>query len=128
MKKTIKILIAIAVLLLVVGAVLACKFLIERNCDDNNWNNDKSYSDISADGDIDDTAEGSTEKATVKPITYEQYNELTADKQEEYYNSFETVEDFFAWYNQAKQEFENNQNYIDINGEGDINLGDISQD
>jgi hypothetical protein len=42
-------------------------------------------------------------------LTFEEYNNLSAEEQEEYFNSFENVEDFFAWYNKAKQEYEEEQ-------------------
>ena len=56
-------------------------------------------------------------------LTYEEYNAMTAEEQEEYFNSFKTVEDFFAWYNKAKQEFEANQDYTEIGGDGNIDIG-----
>lgn len=61
-------------------------------------------------------------------LTYEQYNALSAEEQEEYFHSFDTVEEFFAWYNKAKQEYENNQDYIEIGGNQDINIGETGQD
>ena len=61
-------------------------------------------------------------------LTYEQYNALSAEEQEEYFNSFETVDDFFAWYNKAKQEYENNKDYIEVGGNQDINIGETGQD
>ena len=68
------------------------------------------------------------EHKSEQALTYEQYNALSAAEQEEYFNSFETVDDFFAWYNKAKQEYENNQNYIEIGGNQDINIGETGQD
>ena len=57
-------------------------------------------------------------------MTYEEYNALSAEEQEAYFNSFDTVDDFFVWYNKAKQEYEANQDYIEVGGDGNINIGD----
>ena len=57
-------------------------------------------------------------------LTYEQYNELSAAEQEEYFYSFNTVEDFFAWYNKVKEEYEKNQEYTEIDGDGNISIGE----
>lgn len=57
-------------------------------------------------------------------LTYEQYNALSAEEQEEYFNSFDTIDDFFAWYNQAKQEYEDSQEYIEIGDGSDITIGE----
>lgn len=59
----------------------------------------------------------------IRNMTYEQYNALSAEEQEEYFNSFKSVEDFFAWYNKAKKEYEENQDYTEIGGDGNIDLG-----
>ena len=57
-----------------------------------------------------------------KPLTYEEYNALSATEQEKYFNSFATMEEFFAWYNLAKQEFEDSQDRVEVGGDGDINI------
>lgn len=38
-------------------------------------------------------------------MTYEKYNAMTGEQQYEFYQSFDTPEDFFAWYNAAKAEY-----------------------
>jgi hypothetical protein len=58
-------------------------------------------------------------------MTYEEYNALSAEEQQEYFNSFDNIDDFFAWYNQAKKEYEDAQDRIEINGSSDINIGGI---
>ena len=95
MNKIKKILIALAAIILVVGVIVVCELLIQRQSN--------------------------------LGMTYEQYNALSAEEQEEYFNSFDTVEEFFAWYNQAKQEYENNQDYIDVGGNNDINVGETGK-
>ena len=92
MNKIKKILIAMAVLILLVGAVVGGELLRQHIARSN--------------------------------LTYEEYNAMTAEEQEEYFHSFKTVEDFFAWYNKAKQEYEANQNYTEIGGDGNINIGE----
>ena len=56
-------------------------------------------------------------------MTYEEYNALTAEEQEKHFYSFDSVEDFFAWYNKAKAEYEKNQDYTEIGGDGEIDIG-----
>ena len=68
------------------------------------------------------------EHKSEQTMTYEQYNELSAEEQEAFFNSFETVDDFFTWYNKAKQEYENNQDYIEIGGDQDINIGEMGKE
>lgn len=63
--------------------------------------------------------------ATRHNMTYEEYNALSAEEQQEYFNSFDNIDDFFAWYNQAKKEYEDAQDRIEINGSSDINIGGI---
>jgi flagellar basal body-associated protein FliL len=92
MNRTKKILIALAVLVLIVGVVVACVLLWGQP----SWRN----------------------------LTYEEYNALSAEEQEEYFYSFETIGDFFAWYNQAKKEYEDSQDYIEVGGDSDITIGE----
>lgn len=95
MNKTKKILIAIAVLVLIVGAVVGFE-LLRQHIESRN-------------------------------MTYEQYNALSAEEQEEYFNSFKSVEDFFAWYNKAKAEYEASQDYTEIGSDGNIDIGETGK-
>lgn len=58
-------------------------------------------------------------------ITYEAYLALTAEEQEEYSASFPSVDDFFAWLDQAKAEYdataptEDNDGFIVEEGVGE---------
>ena len=61
-------------------------------------------------------------------LTYEEYNALSAEEQEAYFNSFDTIEDFFAWYNKAKAEYEASQDYTEIGGDGNLNIGESEND
>ncbi len=60
-------------------------------------------------------------------MTYEQYNAMSAEEQEKFFHLFDTVEEFFAWYNKAKQEYEDNQDYTEIGGDGNINIGETEK-
>ena len=130
MRKTIKIIIALVALTLTVGVITSCGEVVDRDLDGESRVDGHSevYSEDGSDSGSGSAAESSVESGdesvTVNAMTYEQYNALSATEQEAFYNSFDTVEDFFAWYNQAKQEYENNQNYIDAGGKPEINFGD----
>lgn len=53
-------------------------------------------------------------------VTYEEYIAMSGEEQQNFYNTFAKPEDFFAWYNAAKAEYDANQNYIEVDGEIDI--------
>ena len=40
-----------------------------------------------------------------EPLTYEEFVELSGTEQREYFDTFASIEDFFAWYEQAKEEY-----------------------
>jgi flagellar basal body-associated protein FliL len=63
-----------------------------------------------------------------REMTYEEYNALSAEEQEAYFNSFDTIEDFFAWYNKAKAEYEASQDYTEIGGDGNLDIGEAEND
>ena len=56
---------------------------------------------------------------------YEWYLNLSPQKQQEYFESFDNPDAFFAWFNNAKAEYEASREYIDINGNPNIDLGEI---
>lgn len=74
----------------------------------------------------DDNPFTGTEPVTTAPqwgiLTYEEYNALSAEEQESYFNSFATTEEFFDWYNLAKQEYEDAQDRVEIDGDGDLDV------
>ena len=55
-------------------------------------------------------------------MTYEKYIAMSPEEQQAYYKSFPSATEFFNWYNAAKEKYEAEQNYIEVDGE--INLGD----
>lgn len=77
-------------------------------------------------GTADSTAEGRPTGPS-QLLTYEAYHALSGEKQQEYFNSFSSVEAFFAWYNEAKAIYEEEQGRVEISG-SDINIGDIVGD
>ena len=59
-------------------------------------------------------------------ITYEEYNALSGEEQEAYFNTFPSVESFFEWYNAAREEYEKNNTAIEI-GDGTIDIGNFGK-
>lgn len=57
--------------------------------------------------------------------TYEEYIALSGDEQYAYYQQFESASAFFEWYNQAKLEYEESQDRIEIGGDDSIDIGEI---
>jgi len=57
-------------------------------------------------------------------MTYKQYIELSAAEQAAFRKTFDSISDFFAWYNAAKAEYDAQNPGIDI-GDGSIDLEDI---
>lgn len=58
-------------------------------------------------------------------LTYEEYNALSAEEQYAYFLSFDSIEEYFAWYNQAKQEYEDEQDRTEIGSGGSVDIGGI---
>lgn len=55
-----------------------------------------------------------------KRLSYEEYSALSGEEQREYFETFQSVEDFFAWYEKAKDEY--------IASHPDAELGDLEID
>ena len=58
-------------------------------------------------------------------MTYEQYEAMSGEEQEAFFNTFSNPADFFAWYAQAKAEYEAQNPSIEIGGNGNIDIGEI---
>ena len=56
--------------------------------------------------------------------SFEQYNAMSPEEQYAFFCTFSSMEDFVAWYNNAKAEYEAAHPGIDI-GDGNIDIGDI---
>lgn len=61
----------------------------------------------------------------ITKCTYEEYHAMTAETQKKFFEEFDSVEDFFEWYNDAKAKYEKENGAIEI-GDGEINVGDIA--
>ena len=59
-------------------------------------------------------------------LTYEEFWAMSGKEQQAYYESFDSVDDFFAWYNAAKAEHEAAHPGIDA-GDGEIDLGELGK-
>lgn len=57
-------------------------------------------------------------------MTYEKYNSMSGDDQMAFFSTFASVEDFVTWYNAAKEKYEAENPYIEIEG-GEIDLDSI---
>ena len=57
--------------------------------------------------------------------TWEEYQAMTPAEQEALYDRFDSVSDFFTWYNAAKEKYEESQNVIEIGPDGSVDLGDL---
>ena len=56
---------------------------------------------------------------------YERYMNSSAEDQEKFYNSFSSPTEFFAWFNKAKQEYEDSRNTTEVNGDTNVDLGNL---
>lgn len=61
---------------------------------------------------------------TANTTTYEQYNNMSGDAQQDFMESFDSIESFVAWYNAALAEYEAVSNPIEIT-DGVIDLGEL---
>lgn len=75
-------------------------------------------------------SEDASEEESLPPVkepdtsmTYAEYIELSAEEQQAHFESFASVDDFFAWYNAAKKEYDDEQSRVEVSG--DIDIGDI---
>lgn len=55
-------------------------------------------------------------------MTYEEYISMSPENQQKYMQSYENMEDFFAWYNNAKAKYDEENAGIEI--DGSIDIGD----
>ena len=65
------------------------------------------------------------EDETPRYLSYVEYNALSGEDQEAYFNTFDNIEDFVAWYNAAKQEYESSVTQIEIGDDGAVDLEDL---
>lgn len=66
---------------------------------------------------------GEPPTAPDRKTTYEEYMAMTPEQQQDFFESFPSVQAFMEWYNDAKAEYEASKDGIIIDG-GDIDIGD----
>ncbi len=66
-----------------------------------------------------------TTSQSPKAITYEEYEAMSAEEQQAYYLSYSDPMDFFAWYNDAKAEYDAQNPGIEIGPGGSVDIGDF---
>ena len=57
-------------------------------------------------------------------VSYEEFAAMSGTEQKAYYDTFASIEEFFAWYNEAKAAYEAAHPDSELPG-GDIDLGDL---
>lgn len=87
---------------------------------------DETQPTTPASGDAETTVPTGT--TSVEPVTgntaFEQYEAMSAEQQRAYMMTFETMEDFFDWYNKAKAEYDALHPDIEIS-DGKVDLGQL---
>lgn len=59
-------------------------------------------------------------------MTYRKFHDMTPSQQQAYVESFESLDAFFLWYAEAQEQYEKENPPIIIDGNGEINLGEIA--
>ena len=77
----------------------------------------------SSSSDKDEETSGKDEPDVPAPLTYEEYNAMSREDQQAYFESFDNMQDYFEWYNDALAKYESEQEKIE--GDGPIDIGDI---
>lgn len=112
---------------------------IEDSTENKNEIEDKSENSTESKNEIKDKSEDSTENENKTEETpevsetpsvsdkekteYEKYMEMSGEEQQKIFESYKKPEDFFAWYNAAKAEYDKQNQAVVVEG-GSINLED----
>lgn len=75
--------------------------------------------------DGDSTTGGSTDTEESDAVTYEDWLGFSAEEQEAWMNTFDSMPAFFGWYNTAKKKYEEENPSIEIGPDGSVDMGDI---
>ncbi len=67
----------------------------------------------------------SAEDLALMVKTFEEYEAMTAEEQEEFKNSFSSLQVYIDWYWMAKEEYDDKQDVVIIGPGQDINIGDF---
>ena len=70
-----------------------------------------------------ESPEGGDDIVEEKTLSYEEYINMTADAQEEFFYTFASVAEFKLWYKEAKAKYDAEHKPPEI--DGDINLDDL---
>ena len=108
----------------------------QENSGDNNQDNDDENPPVdntpdddnkdeeNKDEDNKDEDENQTpDKFIPDPITYEEYEALSPDEKLAYFESFTDYNDFYAWFNKAKEEYDASHKPPEIGDNGEIDIG-----
>ena len=71
-----------------------------------------------------ETTAPTTEPPVPETVDYMTFQNMSASQQQAYMNTFGSLDLFFAWYNQAKADYEAANPPIDV-GDGNIDMGDL---
>lgn len=58
-------------------------------------------------------------------MDYETFQAMTPAQQQQYQESFPSIADFFAWYNAAKEAYEQSNPPIEVGGNGQVDMGQL---
>lgn len=108
--------------IIILAAVLLVGLVVLAASIDNGYQNTSTGSSQGGTGSSESTQETGKNKWAV---TYEEYIAMTGAEQKAFYNSFDSKDDYFKWYNAAKKAYDNDENNIIIGGDGSVDLGDI---
>lgn len=67
----------------------------------------------------------SNENPLTGSTEYEKYMNMSEAEQQAYFNSYADPADFFAWYNKAKEEYEQSRDVIEVGPDATIDLGSL---
>lgn len=68
----------------------------------------------------------SEEDDLMATMDFETFQNLSGDEQQKFQDLFESWEDFFGWYNAAKDAYEMENPPIEIGGDGEVDMGDLT--
>ena len=61
----------------------------------------------------------------VPMLSYEEYLNMTPQEQQDHYLTFPSITEYMAWLDAAKQAYEDSLDRIEIEGDGNLDIGDI---
>ena len=95
----------------------------DENPPADNTPDDDNEDDENKDDENKDDENQTPEKFIPDPITYEEYEALSPDEKLAYFESFTDYNDFYAWFNKAKEEYDASHKPPEIGDNGEIDIG-----